>query len=142
MKKIFLLLLASSITYAASAQYQKYNIIYTPTSDNIPSANTIKGIPASNPALKQLLNEKLQQRPANVANKATTNGGINNGWISHYHAVDTLHGNYMDNHSHLVPIFFDSTLQQHYASGWGAINWSGVADIIDPSHFDYNRLME
>ncbi len=133
MKKLFLLLLAGSFAYAASAQYQKYNMIYV-AGQNIPANSSVRGTPAPNPALKESLNRKLH--PERYASKTTTNGGNNNGWISHYHAADTLHGNYMDNNSHVVPIFFDSTVLERFQTGLGTINWSGVADIIDPSHFD------
>ncbi len=42
---------------------------------------------------------------------------------------------------HLLPIWFDSTVQQRYSTGLGTVNYSSLGQVVDPIHFTlYNDL--
>ena len=125
MKKALLLLLAVMPQFWASAQSSRNSIVFetgTNASTRIPAGNfTVSNLPASKASMSRVASK------GNGLAK-TTNGGSR--WYNHRLMIDTINGGTMT--SRVFYMWFDSTVKQVFTSGPGTVNWSSVAEFVDP----------
>lgn len=85
------------------------------------------------PVQEQFNSSKLfekRQAATGIANK-TTAGGTR--WYIPFEMYDyVLMGNQLANNLSVTPIWFDSTVRQNFTTGLGTINYSSVAQVVDP----------
>ena len=142
MKKILLLLTSITLSFLSQAQYANRsvmltddaNVFHTPT-------ETTKGVSAPESHPLGFLNAGYKS-----AGAKTTGGTIYPRWYSHYFVVDQLLGGAFTGSSPLftqIPIWNDSAVTQRFYDGvhyyYGGINFCGVAQVIDPIHFQEFR---
>lgn len=73
----------------------------------------------------------MPTKPSATANKTTSATAR---WYTPFELVSMLNGNVFNSTSNLTitPIWFDSTVRQAFSTGLGTINYSSVAQTIDP----------
>ncbi|OSZ79436.1 hypothetical protein CAP35_14635 [Chitinophagaceae bacterium IBVUCB1] len=118
MKKLFLLMCAGVVAIGANAQQKEVGVPF------------VKG----NKVVKKMeVNRDLNIIPAPAPTAANKTTAGNNRWYNHYDAMNQLVlGNALDNNDFVFPIWFDSTVRQRFSTGLGTINFTSVAQTIDP----------
>lgn len=141
MKKILLLLTAITLSFITRAQYESRSIVLTDDATvfrNPVEVNKGVAAPVSHPL------GFLNSHKNNPGAKTTTVGDPR--WYSYYLTIDQLLGGTFTSSNPLniqIPLWNDSTVTQLFYDGvryyYGAINFCGVAQVIDPIHFQSYR---
>lgn len=119
MKKLFLLMCAGVIAIGADAQQREVGIPFV-----VKGNKTVK---------KMEVNRDLKMIPAPASVSANKTTAGNNRWYNHYNAINQLVlSNALDNNDFVFPIWFDSTVRQRFNTGLGTINFTSIAQVIDP----------
>jgi len=141
MKKLLLLFTAVTLSFISQAQYESRSIVFGEDATEFHNPVEVnKGVSAPVTHPLGFLNSNY----SNPGAKKTSVGAPR--WYSYYYTVDQLLGGTFTGSSSLyiqIPIWNDSAVTQLYYDGtryyYGAINFCGIGQVIDPIHFQSYR---
>lgn len=122
MKKLFLLLSTACVAFGANAQSVNHGVPFAKQN----GANDQQSVSYGNPVH---VGRSISSTSANSNQKTTA---ASPRWYSHYDVVNAITGNALDANDALLPLWYDSTVKQRFSTGLGTINYSSVAQVIDP----------
>lgn len=122
MKKLLLLAIGGALSLGASAQQQEQSILLN-------GENKYK---AKTPANEYNIIMSEDRIPSRSAAKGTGPGGSR--WYDYFNVVSALNNGIFSTNSNwaLVPIWGDTVVRQRFISGYSAVNYSSVSQLLDP----------
>ncbi len=122
MKKLLLLAIGGALSIGAGAQQQEQSILLN-------GENKYK---AKTPANEYNIIMSESRIPSRSAAKGTGPGGKR--WYDYFNVVSTLNNGIFSTNTNwaLVPIWGDTVVRQRFITGYSAVNYTSVSQIVDP----------